>query len=62
MYVDVWFSRYDGILYGAISRLDEEPYAVSMVEDVKTYLDYLRVTGRTPVQVGILPPDMLGLD
>lgn len=63
MKYDVWFCRHDGDLYTVIAKHDEPPISKPRKTlSVGKVLNRVRIQGHTVAQVGILPPDMIGLD
>lgn len=62
MEYDVWFSRTGDDLYFTLAEVDCEPTVPPRrVVDVGTALRKIRDKGLTISQVGILPPEMIGL-
>jgi len=63
MKYDVWFCRHDGDLYAVTAEPNEPPAGrPRKVGSVGKVLRTLRSKGHKVVQVGILDPEMIGLD
>lgn len=63
MEYDVWFCRHDGDLYAAVAEPHEPPETrPRKVGSVHKVLSNLRAKGHRITQVGILDPEMIGLD
>lgn len=63
MKYDVWFCRHDGDLYSVVSKPNEPPaVAPRKVGSVHNVLSTLKKKGHEVAQVGILDPEMIGLD
>lgn len=59
---EIWFSRLNDHLYFAVSRDGEPPHHVQRVQSVRHVFCHARAKGLEINQVGIVPPDMLGLE
>lgn len=63
MEFDVWFSRVEGDLYFAVALADNPPEdKPRRVRDVHTALSKMKRLDRKVATVGILPPEMIGLE
>lgn len=62
MNIDVWFAKYEGYLFFVLAPHNEAPETYP--ERVVSVRDGLRIAraGYTIEQVGILPPEMIGLE
>lgn len=63
MRYDVWFCRYEDSLYAVTAEPNEPPMErPRRVPSVRWAIHRLRFNGHVIEQVGILPPEMIGLD
>lgn len=63
MEYDVWFSRYDEELYFTVAHANEPPEINPRAcASVAKVLARIREKGLVIAQVGILPPEMIGLE
>lgn len=61
--IDVWFTRYEGKTLFVLSEHDQEPNTYpTEAKSVSSVLRKLRESENTIEQVGILPPEMIGLE
>jgi hypothetical protein len=59
---DVWFTRYEGQLFVAVANHGQEPTRPNRASSVGMVKKWLREKGYEVAQVGILPPEYLGLE
>ena len=63
MNVDLWFSRYEGKLFFVFCEADEAPqFMPNETPSVHKVIQHAKENGYTLSSVGILPPEMLGLE
>jgi hypothetical protein len=64
MQIDVWFANHDGYLWVISAPHGEEPreFPLRVSGTVSDAVNYFRKNGNKVVEVGICPPDMLGLE
>lgn len=63
MEYEIWFCRHRGVLYAALSKPEEPPHTRPYrTVSVAHALRKLRENGHTVSQVGILDPEMIGLE
>lgn len=66
MDIDLWFSRYNDRIYVVSARHDEaptfRPRALKPGDSVTNVIRRYKNKNLNVVQVGILPPDMIGLE
>lgn len=62
--MDVWFTKYGGKVWCVTSKHDEPPTRTPFLvrDGAKQVLSRIRKEGKKVESVGILPPDILGLE
>ena len=62
--MDVWFANYDGYLWMTAAPHGEPPTVdpLRVTDGIASALKFVRQKGNKIVEVGICPPDMLGLE
>ena len=60
---DLWFCRYEGELWAVAAPPEEPPTGhPRRAGNVSSVVGQLKFTGHQIAQIGILPPDMMGLE